>query len=54
MKKKPQLPEIYKGVKDPDMLFDLICAANWFNGNLDGKMPVDQIRQAFAYLKTLL
>lgn len=54
MKKKIKVPEVYKGITNPDMLFDMICARNWFNGNLDGKIPVDESRQAYLYLKELL
>lgn len=52
MKKKHKLPEVYKGCpKNPDGLFDLICARNWFSGNLNANIPVEESRAAFEVLK---
>ena len=40
--------------KDPDRLFDMIVAGNYFAGQFDGDMPVEQSRKAFARIKKLL
>ena len=53
-KKVVKVPLVYAGITDPDQLFYLICVRNWFNGNLNGKMPVDENRAAFLALKELL
>ena len=52
--KRIKLPEVYKGIKDVNGLFDLICARNYFAGHFDVKMPVDESRQAFEWIKQKL
>ena len=41
-------------LKDPLEIFDLVCAANYFCGNFNQPMPVDQSREAFERIKLLL
>ena len=41
-------------LKDPDEIFDLVCAANYFAGNFNQNMPVDESRKAFKRIKKLL
>ena len=41
-------------LKDPDQIFDLICAANYFCGNFNNPIPVDESRKAFKRIKQLL
>jgi hypothetical protein len=43
-----------KGLKDPDQIFDLICVANYFAGNFDQKIPVNESREAFEVLKKII
>lgn len=40
--------------KNPDDIFDLVCAAMWFSGNLDQNIPVDDAREVFAHIKKLV
>lgn len=51
---KEELPPAYKGVKEPGLLFDLVCARNWFAGNLNQNIPVDESRQVFREIKRLI
>lgn len=51
---KADLPFPFSGVSDPDLLFDLVCAQNWFAGNLDQKIPVEKSREVFRGIKELL
>ncbi len=46
--------DMIKGLRDPDEIFDLICAANYFAGNFNNNMPVDESRKAFKQIKKLL
>ena len=39
---------------DPDEIFGLVCAANYFAGNFNANMPVDESRKAFERIKKLL
>ena len=41
-------------LKDPMEIFDLICVANYFCGNFNQPIPVDQSREAFERIKLLL
>jgi hypothetical protein len=41
-------------LKNPDEMFDLVCAGCYFAGNLDGMMPVDESRKVFEKIKKLL
>lgn len=41
-------------LKDPLQIFDLTCAANYFCGNFNQPIPVDQSREAFERIKQLL
>jgi len=41
-------------LKNPLEIFDLVCAANYFCGNFNQPMPVDQSREAFERIKLLL
>jgi hypothetical protein len=41
-------------LKDPDEIFDLVCAANYFCGNFNNQMPVEESRKAFKRIKKLL
>ena len=41
-------------MKDPDQIFDLICSANYFAGNYNQNIPVDESRRAFERIKKLL
>lgn len=52
MKRTPM--DMIKGLKDPGQIFDLICAANYFCGNFNQNMPVDNNREAFEIIKKLL
>lgn len=49
-----KVPRVYKGITDPDMLFDMICTRNWFCGNLDANIPVEESRAAYQELKRLI
>lgn len=49
-----QFLSTFKGVKDPALMFDLICVANYFAGMLEHKMPVDENREIFQRIKKLL
>lgn len=49
------LPPVYEGVgADADRLFDMICARNWFCGNQNANIPVEESRAAFRALKEIL
>jgi hypothetical protein len=52
--KKYKLPKVYIGVKNPETLFDMICARNWFCGNLDSNIPVDESREAYHAMKEMI
>ena len=41
-------------LKDPLEIFDLVCASNYFCGNFNQPMPVDNSREAFERIKLLL
>lgn len=41
-------------LKDVDQIFDLVCSANYFRGSLDGDIPVEESREAFRRIKTLI
>lgn len=41
-------------LKNPDEIFDLVCAANYFAGNFNQNIPVDNSRKAFKRIKELL
>ena len=46
--------ELILKLKDPDEIFDLVCAGNYFAGNFNSRMPVDESRKAFKRIKKLL
>lgn len=46
--------EMIMKLKDVDQIFDLVCSANWFRGSLDGDIPVEESREAFRRIKTLI
>ena len=46
--------DMIKRLKDPDQIFDLVCAANYFAGNFNANIPVDESRKAFKRIKQLL
>lgn len=52
--KKIKLPLGYRNVKDPDLLFDLVCFRNFMAGNMDIQIPVEESRQVFEEIKRLL
>ena len=54
MKRNKTPMDMIKGLKDPDQIFDLVCAANYFCGNFNSNMPVDENREAFDVIKKLL
>lgn len=41
-------------LKDPEEIFDLICVANYFCGNFNQPIPVENSREAFKRIKILL
>lgn len=44
------LPPVFKEIlkeKDPDQFIDLLCAQNYFAGNFNNKIPVDNNRIVF-------
>jgi hypothetical protein len=44
-------------IKDPkevDMIFDMVCANNYFAGQFDLNIPVDESREVFKHIKKLL
>ena len=41
-------------LKDPDEIFDLVCVSNYFCGNFNQSIPVDESRKAFKRIKKLL
>ncbi len=46
--------DVIMKLKDPLEIFDLICASNYFCGNFNQPMPVDNSREAFERIKQLL
>jgi hypothetical protein len=54
MKKNKTPYELILKLKDPLEIFDLVCAANYFAGNFNQNMPVDESRKAFDRIKQLL
>lgn len=40
--------------KNVDMIFDMVCAGNYFAGRFQGNMPVEKNREIFAHIKKLL
>lgn len=52
---KNQTPyDMIMKLKNPDEIFDLVCAANYFAGNFNQNIPVDNSRKAFKRIKELL
>jgi hypothetical protein len=43
-----------KNPKEVGMIFDLVCANNYFAGQFDLNIPVDESRQVFEHIKNLL
>lgn len=43
-----------KKMKDPDLMFDFVCAANYFAGNAGAKMPVEDSRQVYEKIVQLI
>lgn len=41
-------------LKDPDLLFDAICLANYVKGFFNLNIPVDESRMVFKKIKSLL
>lgn len=41
-------------MKDPDLMFDFVCAANYFAGNAGAKMPVEDSRQVYKKIVQLI
>lgn len=39
---------------DPDEIFDLICAHNYFAGHLGSGIPINELRKVFNQIKKLL
>ena len=54
MKKYKTPHEMILKLKDPLEIFDLVCGANYFCGNFNQPMPVDESRKAFDRIKELL
>ena len=53
--KKNKTPyDMIKRLKDPDEIFDLICVANYFAGNFNQNIPIDESRKSFKRIKKLL
>lgn len=46
--------DMMKTLKNPDEIFDLVCAANYFCGNFNSPIPVEDSRKAFKRIKKLL
>jgi len=46
--------ESIKRLKDPDQIFDMVCAYNYFAGTFKNLIPVDDSREAFERIKMLL
>jgi hypothetical protein len=46
--------EMIRRLKNPDEIFDLICSANYFAGNFNANIPVEESRKAFERIKILL
>jgi allantoicase len=46
--------EMIMKLKDPDQIFDLVCSANYFAGQFNNNIPVDDSRKAFERIKELL
>lgn len=49
-----QVFDMIMNLTDVDEMFDLVCAGNFFRGNLGGMMPVDESRMVFGRIKELL
>ncbi len=43
-----------KKMKDPALMFDFVCAANYFAGNAGAKMPVEDSRQVYEKIVQLI
>lgn len=43
-----------KKMKDPDLMFDFVCAANYFAGNAGAKMLVEDSRQVYEKIVKLI
>ena len=41
-------------LRNPDRIFDLICASNYFAGQFNSNMPVEESRKSFERIKKLL
>ena len=40
--------------KRVDEMFDLVCAGNYFAGQFNGQIPVEESRKVFEHIKKLL
>ena len=54
MKKNKTPHELILKMKDPLQIFDLVCSANYFAGNFNQNVPVDESRKAFDRIKQLV
>lgn len=43
-----------KKMEDPDLMFDFVCAANYFAGNAGAKIPVEESRQVYEKIVQLI
>jgi len=43
-----------KKMKDPDLMFDFVCAANYFAGSAGAKIPVQENRQVYEKIEQLI
>lgn len=43
-----------KKMKDPEIMFDFVCAANYFAGGAGAKMPVEDSRQVYEKIVQLI
>ncbi len=53
-KKLEPLPVLYRGIKDPDLLFDLVVFRAWLLGQGDQSIPVEESRLVLKHIKKLL
>jgi hypothetical protein len=54
MKKNKTPHEMIMKMKDPLQIFDMVCAANYFAGNFNQPMPVDNSSRCEQTVKSLL
>ncbi len=54
MKRCSSIVSLFRGMKNPDMMFDLICVQNYMCGKGDVSFPIDESRKVFGRIKVLL